>query len=774
MSETKAPVRQRRALSPAQAFALAVARHRAGRLDEAEPLYRAVLKLQPDHFGAVHYLGLTCTQQRKFDEAVALLQRAVALNPQSAEARTNLGIALAAVQRPDEAIAQYEQAIALQPDRAEARNNLGIVLQNLKRQEEAVAQFEAVLALKPGNAFVHNNLGSALAALGRHAEAIAAYQKAIDIDPRFAEACNNLGLSLTALDRHEEAVARYERAIELKPDYAEAHGNLGAALNKLKRHEEAITHFERALELDPTLVEAHADIGNALVALGRHDDAVERYRRALAIRPRFAEAQNSLGNALVALDRHGQAIPHFKVALAIDPDSFATLVSLGSALSYIERHDEALAHYRRAVELRPDSAEAHWHLGGALEAAGRSEEAVACHRQALAIDPEFAAAHHALGFSLVSCGRLAEGRRAFERAIELAPHVGLYHRNLAMSKRFANGDAHIRLMEELALAMTSLDEQHRMELQFGLGKAYADLGRWEEALRHLIAANAVKRQHLRYDEAAALGQINRIKNIFTPEFLRRKSGHGRASDLPVFIVGMPRSGSTLIEQVLASHPDVFGAGERPDFGHALAGVCGSATAPAALIADAVSDMTGPQFTELGARYLDSVYPLAPDARRITNKLLANFRMVGLIHLALPGARIIHAKRDPLETCLSCFERHFAKNSQPFTYNLGELGRYYRAYAALMAHWRDVLPAEAILDVQYEDLVADFEPQARRMLSYCGLEWDARCLAFHRTERAVHTASAVQVREPVYRSSVGRWRPVRHLLRPLLDELGFEA
>ena len=766
--EIKAPIRQRRAVSPAQAFELAVARHRAGRLDEAEQLYRAVLKLKPDHVGALHYLGLACTQVGKFDEAVTLLQQAVALDPNSAAARTNFGLALAAVRRPDEAMAQYQQAIALEPDHADAHNNLGIVLQGLKRHDEAVAQFQTVIALKPDSAFVRANFGGALAALGRHAEAVEVYQKAIELDPRFAEACNNLGKSLAALDRHEEAVAHYRQAVALKPDDAEAYGNLGAALNKLKRHDEAIAPFERALELNPGLAEAHADIGNALAALERHDEAIGRYLRALELRPNFAEVHNNLANALLARERHDLAITHFKAALAIDPSAYDTRVRLAGALSLIDRHDEAVAEYRAALALRPDSAEAHWQLGRGLEVADRTAEAIVCLRQAVAINPEFAWAHNTLGTSLITSGRLAEGRRSIEKALELMPAEAEFHRNLVMSGRVTPGDARLQAMEQLGRD-ASLGEGQRMALQYALGKAYADLGRREDAIGELIEANAIKHAKIKYDEKTTLAQLDRIKQVFTRELMRRKAGHGAASDAPVFIVGMPRSGSTLIEQILASHPDVFGAGELGNFSETVTRFCRPALS--VNFADVMADLPAEQLRELGARYLDSVRVLAPDARRITDKSLLNYRMAGLIHWVLPQARIIHARRDPLDNCLSCFEREFARKNQPFTYDLAELGRYYRAYAALMAHWRDVLPDGVMLEVQYEELVADFEPQAGRILSHCGLDWDERCRAFHKTERPVYTASVAQVREPLYRSSVGRWQGVAHLLKPLLDELG---
>jgi len=764
------PPAGRQAFTPAQAFEAAVAMHRAGRLAEAAQVYRAILKLQPDHFGATHYLGLASTQQGRFDEAQALLRKAVALDPDSFEARTNLGVALAETRRFEEAMAEYRAALALAPDYPEARNNLGIALQTLGRHDEAVIEFEAVVAVRPGSALLHHNLAGALAALGRHDAAIAAARQAIALNPQLAESFNLLGRSLAATERLEEAIEPYRRAIALKPDDAEIHGNLAAALLGFKRHEEAIAQFEQALAHDAGLAEAHNDIGNCLVALQRHDEAVHRYRLALGLRPAFADAHGNIANALVILKRHGEAIPHFEAALALKPESFETLIGLAAAQSYIDRHDAAIANYRRAVALRPDEAEAHWLLGGALEAAGRSAEAVACQRRALEIEPRLAVAHNALGFSLMALGRLDEGRRAIERAIELAPMTGQFHRNLAMSKRFSAHDPQLVAMEALARDAGSLGDEQRMELHFALGKAYADLGRQQDALRQLVAANAIKRARIKYDEARTLADFDRIRKVMTRELMRDRSGGGAPGDAPVFILGMPRSGTTLIEQVLASHPDVHGAGELEAFSQLVASYCGP-PGKRLLYAEIVPGMTAAGQAELGARYLQAVLPRAPDARRITDKMPGNFRFAGLIHLALPGARIIHARRDPLATCLSCYERNFTKDHQPFAYDLAELGRYYRAYDALMAHWRDVLPAGTMIEVQYEELVQDFEPQARRILAHCGLDWDPRCAAFHQTERPVHTASVAQVREPLYRSSLDRWQAAKPMLRPLLDALG---
>jgi hypothetical protein len=273
---------------------------------------------------------------------------------------------------------------------------------------------------------------------------------------------------------------------------------------------------------------------------------------------------------------------------------------------------------------------------------------------------------------------------------------------------------------------------------------------------------------MNYDEAAILGVLERTRSAFAGEMMRSHSGQGDPSDVPVFILGMPRSGTTLVEQILASHPKVFGAGEIPDFHHAVAGFGGAVT-EALHSPEAAARISREQWRELGASYVGRIKAMAPAAERITNKVPENFRFVGLIHLALPKARIIHTRRDPVDTCLSCFSTLFAEDL-PYTYDLAELGRYYRAYEALMAHWRSLSPPEVMLEVRYEEIVADLEGQARRILDHCGLEWDARCLAFHETVRPVHTASVTQVRQPIYKNAVQRWRRYERFLGPLLAEL----
>jgi tetratricopeptide (TPR) repeat protein len=722
----------RRAVSFARAHEIAVSFHHRGLLRQAEQMYRTLLRAAPRHADTLHRLGVLSNQLGRSDEAVELIGRAVAIAPGSAAAHSDLGIALAAAKRPHEALAAYEKAIALDPDNVEAHNNLGTILLGLGRAEEARAHFERAVALRPSEAAARINLGNALAALKRFDEAVAQYQTALEVDPKAAAACNNLGLAFAAINRPADAIACYEKATTLEPTYADAYKNLARALAAANRHDAAIAPYQTALTLAPNDADMENDLGNALAVIGRHGEAVVRYRRALALRADFAEAHNNLGNSLAALNLH----------------------------------EDAIGHFHRALALAPGLLEVHNNLGGSLEALERPHEAIACYEWVLAQDAGNARAHHLRGFALRSLGQLAQARAEFERAVALAPAKPEFYSGLAESRRFSADDPHLAAMERLALDMAAHPRGAQIDLHFALGKVYEDIARYEESFRHLLAGNALKRQQIAYDEAETLGRFRRIAAVFTPELLRSKRDVGDASALPIFIVGMARSGTTLVEQMLASHPQVAAAGEIGEFARATESFFDSA---AARFPEAVASAPPEQFRAFAARYLAVLRAVAPTAERITDKALGNFQLAGLIRLALPNARIVHVRRDPLDSCFSAFAKYFT-NAQPHTFDLAELGRYYRGYQALMTHWRRVLPHGVMIEVQYEELVADFEPQARRIVSHVGLAWDERCLAFHETQRTVRTASATQVRMPLYRSAVGRAQPYLPMLGPLREAL----
>ena len=423
-----------------------------------------------------------------------------------------------------------------------------------------------------------------------------------------------------------------------------------------------------------------------------------------------------------------------------------------------------------ALAIRPDYPAALNNRANALISLKPPLEALTSYDRAVAVKPDYAEGHDNRGLLLAKFGRFGEAREAIETAIGIAPKRARSYYDLLLFTRAAAGDRHLLAMEDLARNANSLTADEQRDLNFALGKAYADIGDHEQAFGRLAGGAASKRRSLVYDEAAALRFFKRIESAFTGELVRRHQNLGDPSTAPVFIVGMPRSGTTLIEQILATHPKVSAAGEINDFQEAVREL-EQTPGDALRFPEMVAATSGERLRLLGALYLRRLGAAGFAAQRITDKMPENFLFAGLIHLALPNARIIHIRRDPMDTCFSCFTKQFKDQTVPYSYDLGELGRRYRAYEALMAHWRAVLPREALLEVRYEDVVVDLEGQARQIVAHCGLEWDARCLEFYRTERCVETASMSQVRQPIYQSSVGRWRPYARFLGPLMRELG---
>ena len=601
---------------------------------------------------------------------------------------------------------------------------------------------------------------------GRFADAELLFRRAAKVDPRSADAQLHLAVALTGLKRHDEAIRRYAKALALRPNFAEAHNNLGYALQSAGQAEQAAVHYRNALAINPDYAEARNNLGAALAALGRHEEAVAQYQAAIGLRPAYAEAHRSLANALGVLERYEEAAAHYEKVLSMLPNDAAARTALGNTLHRLDRTDEAIAQYEKALAASPAYAEAHASLGNTVHRLGRTQEALEHFQRALAIDASDAGFHSSLGGALVALGRSEEASRAFEQAIALAPRKAGFFWNLASVRRFSADDRYFASMLELAETIDTLATEEQIDLHFALGKAFADIGDHERSFEHLLRGNALKRQQITYDEEKALQRLERIRGVFTAELLRGRRGLGCPSAAPIFIVGMPRSGTTLIEQILASHPQVFGAGELRQMA-TLAQRIGGANA--ATFPEAVQGLPGEDLRKIGEQYVQAVTRLAPGAERIADKMPGNFSLVGLIHLALPNARIIHACRDPRDTAFSCFSLLFS-GSLEFTYDLAELSRYSRAYANLMAHWREALPAGVMLEVQYEDVVHDLEGEARRIIAHCGLQWDDSCLAFYKTERSVRTASATQVRQPIYQTSIGRWRRHEAQLQPLLREL----
>ena len=700
-------------LSPGQALILAEQKRRHGFLADADELSRRASASEPDNAEAAHMLGIVAHQSGKLAEAIEHVRRAIAIKPDVALYHANLGEMCRLAGRTDEAIAAGRRAIELNPDYAGAHSNLGIALFDQGRFDEALAQYDSAVALDPNFAQAHSNRGNALLRLKRFGDAEHAYRRAIELQPNFADAWNNLGTCLRELKRPEESETVYRKALELNPNNPDTLDNLALALKDLERVDEAAELLRRALVIESRVSKFHLHYGSVLIDQDKIDEAAAATERALALAPNDSDAVNQMGR--VAFERGNL--------------------------------DGALTNYRRALELKPDVADVYNNMGNVLK----------------------------------ELGKLDEAQEAFLQAVKLDPSITGVYVNLADLMKFTPGNPHLAAMEELAAKTEGLSKTDRIHLDFALGKAYGDLQDHRRSFAHMLAGNTAKRATLSYEEKSAFDLFDRIEAVFTPQLIAAKSGGGDPSALPIFVIGMPRSGTTLIEQIIASHPLVHGAGELQNMNDVVLTVRGP-DGNTIRYPDFVPALEGNALRQIGAHYVASVRKLVPAeafggdggaCQRVTDKMPSNYYFAGLIHLALPNAKIIHSVRDPVDTCLSCFSKLFSAE-QNHTYDLGELGRYHRRYQRLMDHWHRVLPAGRILDVNYEQVVGDLEAQARRIIAHCGLPWDDRCLSFHKTSRPVRTASATQVRRPIYKSSVGRWRVYEDELKPLLSALGIAA
>ena len=597
--------------------------------------------------------------------------------------------------------------------------------------------------------------------------ALDVYRRLIEVAAGDADAQFGLAVACHAAGEFADAVTAYRAALAIEPDKPSTYNNMGAALLDLGAIDEATEAHRRAIALRSDYPEAHYNLGNTLGAGGRTDEAIASYRRAIALRPDYLKAFINLGTALMRRDRLDDARAAFSRALVLGPDDANNHYNLGNILKAQEKPADAVAAFARALELDPAMVTARVNMGVALAQIGRLDDAIAAYRGALELDPDLPEALLNLGDMLLHRGSLDDARAAFQRTVEARPSYAEAYRHLGVLKTYDPGDAMIGHMERLAEACDPGGDD-AIQLHFALGKAYDDAGDYDTAFARYAKANRLKRKTLDYDAARAEHYVTRIIEAFPADRLANPGGHGSPSDAPVFIIGMPRAGTTLVEQILASHPRAHGAGELANLGR-MVGDLGRRTGTGQAYPECLGGAAPGLWRELGEDYLDGVPAEARSAGRFSDKMPSNYRYIGLIRLMLPNARIIHCTRDPLDTCLSCFRTLFV-DGQEFTYDLAELGRHFGQCERLMRHWARVVP-DMLLDVRYEDVVGDVETMARRIIDFCGLEWDDACLAFHQTERIVRTASAAQVRRPIYATSVGKWRRYQAHLGPLVEALG---
>ena len=573
---------------------------------------------------------------------------------------------------------------------------------------------------------------------GEYAQARQLLEEVLGTLPRYADALHLLGILAQQTGKSSEALELLGQSIAIAPENPIFHHNLGKLQAQLGDSLSAARSYQRTLELDPQNMQCWVQLGDLLAEKGEYVHAEQCYANALKLDMNDEDNWMRLARCLRHQDRLDEAISVYLERLKRNPTNVRLLIDTGLALTKRGNLSQSAKALQEAVRLDPSSAEAQYNLGVVHAELGDFEAA----------------------------------KQAYEESLRLDPASTQPYPNLAAIIRFKGGEALIGEMER-----RSQDDAGDVNLHFALGKAHDDAGDYDASFAHYLKGNAQARTRLRYSTEAQWGFCRSVMQHFDRKTVSRLAKDGLDSKVPLFIVGMPRSGTSLVEQILASHPQVYGAGELTLLQRELMAALGASSLKSLVGVDIgrFTAMPAEQRQAVAAKTLAAMRKLAPDAARITDKMPQNFLLLGLLHAFFPAAKIVHCRRDPLDTCVSCFTVLFG-DGQEFAYDLAELGEYYGMYAALMKHWEQVLPAGSLLTIDYEEVVTDIRKSAERLLAHCGLPWDEACVSFHETKRAVQTASVYQVRQPLYRSSVGRSRRFeRHLgpLREALEKTGVE-
>lgn len=596
-------------------------------------------------------------------------------------------------------------------------------------------------------------LGRALIMQSRLAEAEQVVRRALSLRPQFAPLHEDLG-GLQAIQRRpEEAVESFQTAIRLDPALPLARKKLGQVLAALGRGTEADATLEQWLEQDPGRLQVALALDH--LRADRKDEAIATLRRALRENPDNVDALHTLAQAYWGNDERVSDIEALlRRATELAPALAPAWILLGLLLHQSDRSEEAIACYLRAAEITPDDPSVWSGLGADYAQIGDMEKATAAYGRSVELQPGSPGIHMSYAHALKALGRQAESLREYRAAISQKPDFGEAYWSMANLKVFRFEPAEVAAMEE-QVKREDLSPSADVHFRFALGKAYEDARDYDRAWEFYHSGNQRQRPQVSYDPVGFEVRHEELAAVFTREFLVQREGQGNPSDAPIFIVGLPRSGSTLIEQILASHSQVEGTLELSTLGEIAVSV-GRYRGGQKQYPEAVRDLTGRDFRAYGQEYIEQTKIYRTSGKpRFTDKLPNNFSHIGFAHLILPNAKIINARRHPLDSILGSYKQLFGKG-QNFTYDMYELAHYYQQYHQIMKHWHRVLPGK-VLDVHYEETVGDLESQVRRILAHCGLPFEEACLRFHETNRAVRTASSEQVRQPLYTRALGTWR-----------------
>ena len=602
---------------------------------------------------------------------------------------------------------------------------------------------------------------------GQMAKAERACRELLQTFPQSSMVLNILGAALQALGQLAAAVSSFDKAIQLQPDYSEAYFNRGTALQELGQLVAAVKSFDETIQIKPGFANAHYRRGSALQKLGQLVAAVASYDQAIQIEPDFPGAYDNRGIALQDLGQHSEAMQSYHRAIQIKPDFPNAHNNRGTLLHELEQWDAAVASYDKAIRIKPDYAEAHYNRGMALQSLGQLQEAMKSYDRAIQIRPDYVKAYSNRGNAFQELGQMEDALKSYHKAIQIKPDFAEVYHHLSALKDYKLNDDQIAELERLFKDSESSDVNHK-HLCFSLANVYENSGEYDKSFAYLKEGNRLRKKGLNYNSDDERRRIARIKEIFTtggpaPDLAADEN----ASTQSVFIVGMLRSGTTLVEQILASHSKVYGAGELVTMEKLVSPMLSNL--PDHNVGRDASGLFQKEIKRVRDGYLDKLSALDVPEKVITDKTPYNFLWIGFILSAFPEAKIVHLNRDPRATCWSIYKHYFSTNTHGYAYDLVDLAEFYKLYKDLMSFWRERFP-HAIYDLCYEDLTENQEEETRKLLTFCDLQWETQCLDFHQTIRVVQTPSAAQVRKKMYQGSSEAWKKYKQHLQPLIESL----
>ncbi len=773
-----------------------------GNFKEAERLSLAISKLYPNNFIPWKALGLSLKNLKRLPEAVSPLKKAMELMPGDIETLMNLGIVFTELAEYEDAENIYRRIIALKPaDYPEAYLNLGVVLKYMGKNEEAEKCYRRAIEIKPDFAIAFNNLGVLLRDAGKLEESEEFYKKVIEMKPDYPEAYLNLGVVLKYMGKNEEAEKCYRRAIEIKPDFAESYNNIAIILKYKGNYAEADKYFRRAIELNPNYAEAYNNIGNLLKDTGRNKEAEIYYKLSLKINPKNYKVYNNLGLLCADSQRSDDAEMFYRKAIELNPNYAEAYNNLGNIL----RNKNQLPVSVKAAETAFDkAAETAFDKTADTSIAGTEfeSEAEKYFRSAIELNPNYAEAYNNIGNLFNDTGRMEEAKEFYLKALSIKPNFALCHKNLAQIKTFDKSDPQIKTLQNLyenfkyndnkyqddhrAIYNNQNDNKYKKEnnfsdrtknisdkiyICFALAKANEDLNKIDAAFGLYSEGNILMKMKLNYNIAQDISLFEDIKSLFAS---CSKNTNIKALNIapenimPIMIVGMPRSGTSLVEQIISSHSKVFGGGELDLMDELVKKyyleskehcASGGAEELSRLIA---SDY----FNEINK--CGRIYRLTESCKKyFTDKMPLNFRWLGFILLFNPAVKIIHTVRNRDAVCWSIFKQLFSGTRMGFAYDLKDIYKYYGLYENLMEFWEEMFP-NRIYRLDYERLTVNQKEETKKLLDYCGLEWEDGCMEFEKNKRAVRTASFAQVRKKIYKGSSEEWKKFKNRIEGALS------